>query len=214
MDGRFEIESVQEQGDNIVLFTSKMTNWSTTTCDSKGNCTTRYYCDKDNVTAFKINKDGGLVWASNLDRKKTYSGWNIYDVEVVSRNNKYYVIYGSSFDTDATKKNRKSKKSKAEMRDKFEYGVFDDSNGNYKKSEVVVNAPGIPKKERKSVDPKTISVIDNNFYVNSQSIKFKPGRTALYCVGALACPVLIYPIFLDGNNRKGTGNLGTIIPLK
>ncbi len=118
LDGRFEIENVQVEGDNIVLFTSKSSYWSSTTCDSKGNCTTRWYCDKENITVFKVNKDGGLVWASNLDRKKTYSvpyyGWKVYDVEVIGSNKKYYVIYASSYDTDAIKKNRRSKKSKAE----------------------------------------------------------------------------------------------------
>ena len=39
----YVIEEVQSlDKDNIVLFCSRMNNWSTTTCDSKGNCTTHY----------------------------------------------------------------------------------------------------------------------------------------------------------------------------
>ncbi|MDP2385865.1 MAG: hypothetical protein Q8M29_05820 [Bacteroidota bacterium] len=215
LDSRYEIESAQiSENDNLVLFCSKMYNWSVTTCNDKGGCVTSYYCQRDNITAFKVNKEGNIVWASNLDRKIIYNRWYVFDVRVVAKNNKYYVIYGSSYDTDATKKNRKSRKSKAEVRDKFEYGVFEDSNGNYKKGEVVINSPGTEKKERKFVVPEKISVIDNNFYVNSERIKFKPLGTTLYCVGSSICPLLLWPMMSDGNIRRGVGNLGKITPLK
>jgi hypothetical protein len=214
LDGRFEIEDVQPDGDNIILFTSKMTNWSTTTCDSKGNCTTRYYCTKDNVTAFKVNKSGDLVWASNLDREMTYSGWNIYDLRVIKQKNNYYVVYGSRFGLESEEKNRKSKKSKSEMRDKVEYAVFSNNDGSYKKEELVINPEKTPKKERKAVNPMSITVIDDIFYVNSQRISLKPGLTTLYCLVSIPCPLFLVALSADGNVRKGAGNLGVIKPIK
>jgi len=213
LDGRFEIENVQVDGDNVILFTSKMTNWSTTTCDSKGNCRTNYYCTKDNITTFKVNKNGDLVWASNLDREMTYSGWNIYDVRVMKQNNNYYVVYGSRFGLDADVKNRKSKKSKSELRDRVEYAIFSNSDGSYKKEEIVINAEKTPKKERKRVNPLNITVINDVFYVNSQRVTLKPGLTAIYCLASIPCPYLLLPLSFDGNVRKGTGNLGVIKPI-
>jgi hypothetical protein len=214
LDGRFEIENVQTDGDDIILFTSKMTNWSTTTCDSKGNCTTRYYCTKDNITTFKVNKNGDLVWASNLDREMTYSGWNIYDVRVMKQNNNFYAVYGSRFGLDADVKNRKSKKSKSDLRDRVEYAVFNNNDGSYKKEEIIINADKTPKKERKAVNPLNITVINDVFYVNSQRVRLKPGLTTLYCLASLPCPLFLVALSADGNVRKGTGNLGVIKPIK
>ena len=214
LDGRFEIEDVHEDGDNIVMFTSKMSNWSSTTCDSKGNCTTRYYCTKDNVTAFKVNKSGDLVWASNLDRTMTYSGWDVYDLRVMKQKNEYYVIYGSRFGIDADVKNKQSKKSKSELRDKVEYAIFNNNDGTYKKEEIVINPENTPKKERKAVNPMSITVIDEVFYVSSQRVTLKAGLTTLYCLASIPCPLFLIGISADGNNRKGTGNLGVIKPVK
>lgn len=216
LDSRFEIENVQSIDNNIVLFCSKMYNYSVTTCTSTGNggstCTTNYYCEKSNVTAFKLTNEGDLVWASNLDRKITYNRWFVEDLRVINRNDKFYVMYGSSFQTNAKKKNFSSRKSKKQRQDKFEYAVFDYSTGNYKKNEFTVNT--INAKDKKFVDPQAVTVIDNNFYVDSEKTKLKAGPTVAVCAGALVCPPLLYILFVNGNIKKGTGNLGVITPLK
>ena len=218
LDNTFEIEDVQSiDQDNIVLFCTKMYNYSVTTCTSNGKggttCYTNYYCRKSNVTVFKLNNEGGIVWASNLDRQITYSNWNIYDLNVINKNGKFYVIYGSDFQTGVEKKGFFSSKSRKQQRDRFEYAVFDYASGAYKKNEFVVNAVN-EKKDIKTVDPRLISVIDNKFYVNSDRIRLKPGITAAYCVGAIVCLPVLYFLQLDGNARYGTGNLGVITPLK
>lgn len=215
LDESYTIEVAQSlDSDNIVLFCSKMYNYSVTTCTQNSNggqsCTTRYYCRKSNVTGFRLNNKGDIVWASNIDRLITYSGTSIYDLRVVAENNKFYVIYGSAFAVDAQTKNRKSAKKGKEIRDNFEYAVFDYESGKSKKQQVVVNQPGTAKKERKTVSPTDIQVIDNRFYINSDRITMKPGLTVAGCAASVVCFPVLYYVFLSGDFRKGTGYLGTI----
>ena len=181
----YEIEQViSVDADNLVLFCSVMGNYSVRTCDSKGNCTTSYYCVKSNVTVFKINASGDIVWASNLDRRSPrYSGWDIYDLKVVSNKNntKFLVTYGSSFDADATNKNFNSAKSGTEMRDKFEYAVFDYETGIFKKEDYIVNTKATLKQDRKFVNVLNMQVIDNKFFIDSNpNVKFN-GQSSSGC---------------------------------
>lgn len=215
LDESYRIEVAKVLDDNsIVLFCSKFYNYSVTTCTSNSNggqsCTTRYYCRKSNVTAFRLNNAGEIQWASNIDRLQTFSGWDIYDLRVVAENQKFYVIYGSSYDVDAEVKNRKSAKKGKEIRDNFEYAVFDYENGKSKKQQIVVNQPGAAKKERKTVSPLSVQVIDNRFYINSSRVTMKPGLTVAGCAASVVCFPVLYYVFLSGDMRKGTGYLGTI----
>ena len=195
--------------DNLVLFCSRMRNYTVQSCDSKGHCTTRYYCEKDNVTAFKISKDGNIVWASNLDRKITYSGWDIFDLNVISNNNKFYAIYGSSFIASASKKNNRSKKSKDQRTDRLEYAVFDYSSGSFSKKEYKVNPINAKKEVRKTIDPKAIDVLDNKFYTSSTRRSLKAGPTVLVCAGMLVCwPSIVF--WPWGFYTHGYGYLGNI----
>ncbi len=213
--GDYVIENIQSIDNNsVVLFTSRMRNYSITTCDGKGNCTTRYYCEKINVTAFKVDNTGNLVWATNLDRSKTYDGWNIYDIRVMNKEDKMYVIYGSAFNVNEKKKSKKSSKSKSQRTDKLEYAVFDYNTGNVKRDEYSVNAPNAKKKEKKFVSPLGIDVIDNRMYINSSKVSIKPLHILFGCLGALVCPPVIYIPFVSGGSKTGTGYVGNIIPLK
>jgi len=167
----YVVEDTQSVDDDLVLFCSRMRNYEVTTCDSKGNCHTSYYCEKRNVTAFRLGKDGKLVWASNMDRKITYGGWDIEDVNTIHTKDKFYVSYGSQFQKEAEKKNRAAKKSRAQMSDHFEYAIFDMETGNYKKLEYKVNADNAKKADKKTIEPRLIRVFDNVFYTNSSRIK-------------------------------------------
>ncbi len=218
LQGSYTIENVQIADNNsIILFCSLMKNYSTTTCDSKGNCTTRYYCYKGNVTSFKVSNTGTLIWASNLDRAITYNGSNVYDVEVVKDNKKYYAVYGNEFNIVGVKDNGKVKKkgkNKAQRRDMFEYSVFNDDNGTFTRNEYKINAVNAAKKEKKWISPFGIVVLDNKMYVNSTRISQKVGPTVLFCTLGLICPPVAYIPFVSGNAKKGWGYLGTIIPAK
>lgn len=185
--------------DDVVLFSSKMRNYAVTTCSSTPGggqtCVTRYYCEKSNVTAIKISNEGDIVWASNLDRKITYSGWDIEDINVVFKNNKYYVIYGSSYNTDDEKK---KKKKFSEYRDSFEYAVFDAADGNYVKNTFAVNTKDQDKKTRKSVNPISIQAIDDNFYVDYKKVN---PWSYMCCV---------YVAIINPGAIKADANLGVI----
>lgn len=168
LGGFYEIEQVESIDDDIVLFCSIMVNTSSTTCDGKGNCRTTYYCRKNNVTVFRINSKGEIVWASNLDRSITYNGWNVFDVKVINHEKKkFYVAYGSATDIAEDGKGKKGRKTAKEARDKFEYAVFDYETGNFKKEEYVVNAPNTAKPDMKYISVRSLIKIDNKFYVES-----------------------------------------------
>jgi hypothetical protein len=75
IDDNYVIEQVIDEGKEITLFCSIMKNWQTRNCTSSTNgatsCYYRYYCTKNNITAFRLNNDGDIVWARNLDRSVT-----------------------------------------------------------------------------------------------------------------------------------------------
>ena len=82
-----------------------------TTGRGQSTCYTYYYCTKSNVTAFKLNPKGDIIWAKNLDRSITYNRWNVYDLNVIKTDNMYYVTYGSAYQMNSKKKNFRSSKS-------------------------------------------------------------------------------------------------------
>jgi hypothetical protein len=209
------IEDVQSvDKDNLVLFCSIMRNYSVTTCDSKGNCTTRYYCEKSNVTAFKLNNLGEIVWASNLDRKITYNNWDIYDLKVIYKDDKFFVTYGSAFALNAKKKNGRSSKSSKYMADRFEYAIFDYKSGKYNKTEYKVNAVNAKKKDKKHISATQIQVLDNQFYTQDTRIGYKAWPFFVFCPLSFACPLLIYVPLYNPNFRKGDGYLGHMEVIK
>lgn len=211
IDSRYVIESVQQEGKDIILFCSIMYNWERTVCSTSSNgaqtCTTYRYCDKRNVTAFRLSAEGGLTWASNLDRFFRYNYWDAYDVSVVKKENTYFVLYNSQYQMNKNAKGKKSRKSGEQLLDRFEYATFDAATGEYKKQECQVNAVNTPKKEKKYVSSARISVFDNTFYTYSERIRLKP---ASYF--SLLFPPAFYFVYLSGNTRRGEGFLGSIRP--
>ncbi len=211
IDDNYVIESVFTEGGNTLLFCTIMRNWQQTTCttgpNGSQNCVTHYYCTKRNITAFKFDVNGNMVWASNLDRIKTYSGWNIPDLSVISEKNKYYAVYGSEYRANSEKKNSRSRKSRKEVRDRLEYAVFEGNSGDYKKTEYQVNNLGTKPENAKYVSATNIWIYDNQMFTECANLKNKPG-VYFSCL----CPPL-YIIFANsGNFKKGNGFMGTISP--
>ncbi len=214
--GDYVIEDIQSIDDNhVVLFASRMNNWSRTTCDGKGNCTTRYYCTKSNVTTFKVDNTGKLLWASNLNRQYTYNNWNVYDVKVVNKDGKLFALYGGSeIISKAEKKAKKNEKRAPRGVGELEYAVFDYNTGSFKTDKYKVNSINAKQSDRKYVNPLGITIIDNRMFINSSRIKIKPLAIVFGCLGALVCPPVIAIPFMSGNAKKGSGYIGNIIPLK
>lgn len=211
LDTRFVIENMISVDDNnVVLMCSKMYNYSRTVCTSSPNggrtCTTYYYCEKSNVLGIKISNEGEIVWASNLDRKFTFNTWNVFDVKTVYKDNKFYVIYTSAYDTDAEVKNGRSRKKMSEYRDNFEYAVFDGESGKFEKNTFMVNKADTPKKERKFVSSPSIKVFDDQFYVDYKITRQKVG----WCIANVLCFPTLYYSMLSGDTKHGYGNLGVI----
>lgn len=211
----YVIENIQSiDKNNIAIFCSVMYNYAVTTCDGKGNCTTRYYCQKDNVTAFKIDDKGKIVWASNLDRRITYNGWNVWDLKVASKDGKFFVAYGSDYSIVGDKKNRKSRKSKKYKSDRFEYAMFDYATGKFTKNEYKVNPVNVKKKDKKTISALAITELDNELFVSSKVVRIKPLRVVFGCLGGLVCPPVAVAPFMFGNSYKGKGNLARITLIK
>lgn len=214
--GDYVIEDIQSVDDkNVVLFASRMRNWSRTTCDSKGNCTTRYYCTKSNVTTFKVDNTGKLLWASNLNREYTYNNWNVYDVKVVNKDDKLFALYGGSeIISKEQKKAKKNEKRTPRGVGELEYAVFDYNTGSFKTDKYKVNSINAKQSDRKYVNPLGITIIENRMFINSSRIKIKPLSIVFGCLGALVCPPVIAIPFMSGNAKKGSGYIGNIIPLR
>jgi hypothetical protein len=211
LDGKFVIEEARTTEDNgLVIFCSKMYNYSVRTC-SQGNygpqsCTTEYYCQKSNVMAFRLDNQGEIVWAKNVDRTFTYNGTDIYDLKIAEKDGKSYVIYTNSRSDETTKGGKKKRKTGTELRNSFEYVSFNLEDGETEKSIVEVNKKGTTSKERKSVSPLGITVIDNEFFVNSSTIGVKP----LGCIASIICFPLYFILFDSPFLVKGEGYLGKI----
>jgi hypothetical protein len=207
----YVIENVIEDGKDILLFCSIMNNWSEqvcTTTNGRTSCYTNYYCTKSNVTTFKLNAAGDILWARNLDRSITYNRWNVYDLTVVKSNGNYFVVYGSAYQMNSAKKNRRNKKSNKQMSDRLEYAVFQGKTGDFKKMEYQVNSLSTKSNKAKYVNASNISLFDNKMYTSCSRTKFKPS-TWFACL----CPPVFYYLSYSGNSRKGTGYLGTISTL-
>ncbi|MEI6020624.1 MAG: hypothetical protein WCR21_05805 [Bacteroidota bacterium] len=200
IDDRYVIEQTISDGPNLILFCSMMNNYSTTTCDTKGNCTTRYYCKKKNVTVFKLNQDGKFIWAKNLDREMTYSNWDVYDVRVIGTKNNYFVLYGSSKEL-----NGKRKKLRSVLNGNLNYAVFSTFDGNYKLNEYVVNKKGTKKRDKKHISPSTLLPYDNKILAQAVRVRRKPGVFI-----SLLFPPAYFFLQFNPNLMKGTGYLGTV----
>ncbi|MBC7412270.1 MAG: hypothetical protein H7331_07440 [Bacteroidia bacterium] len=212
LNNDFVIENIQTiDSANVVLFTTRMQNYAVQRCNGRGYCTTSYYCKKSNITVFKINNAGKLIWASNLDREITYPNWNIQDISVMNKENKMYVVYGSSYNLiPSNNKMYTRKKVKKDANNIVEYGVFDYATGAYKKYDFRVNTANTKRRDVKTLSATSITQINNGLYVSSSKIRMKIAPL-VFAIATCFTPLVLIPI-LVGNTRIGNGYLGTIAP--
>jgi hypothetical protein len=174
----YTVENVLKDGKDLILICSIMYNYTVTytTTSSNGTTTTRQEprCNKRNLTVFRINDKGEIVWATNVNRNITYPSWYVYDINSIKKDNTIYVTYGSDFITDKQDGKKKKRccainiKAAKEMRDKIAYATFDLTTGVSAVKEIVVNQPKTPKKQLKSVDPTNIETLGGDFYIVSE----------------------------------------------
>lgn len=188
----FVIEHIKvDDKGNMIVFCSKMNNYSYEVCTTDANgrttCRTVYKCQKDNVTVFKLSSEGEIVWSSNIDRRVTYGGWDVYDLRIIEDEDSYIVSYGSSYNLEAEEKTKKSRKSAAESIDKLEYGVFDKETGANEKKNVVINEEGVKKSDKKYCAATSITSANDKFYLISSRKHIAP-----WIFSTCLCP----PVFL------------------
>jgi hypothetical protein len=195
----YVIEQVQSiDKEHTVLFCSIMINTSHQVCTTDQNgrttCRTVYDCIKENLTVFKLNSAGKIVWASNLDRYKMYSGagWYIYDVEVINKGGKFIAVYGSAYDETAESEDGKKKEEYKKNYDRMEYGVFDDKTGSFEKKNFIINSPDVKGKDKHYFNSRTVYTLDNTFYTSSKLGKLDvvPLPGCLKMCGCIVMPVI------------------------
>lgn len=214
--GTINSEYVIEQaitGDNneVYLFASVLSNRTREVCstDNNGNrtCRTEYYCIKKNVTTFKLDESGKMVWASNHDRYIQYPGWNVYDLNVIQGKNGFYALFGSKMNLGRPKSFFSIFK-KGDVTNPFEYVFIKENTGKVTRKEQKVNTLNTPRKERKSVLARNVTIIDNKFYIDYARIGLKPIGYGVYCLGGCVMPRLL------NSFKVGQGYFGVIEPLK
>lgn len=182
----YVIEKYDIIEDDIVLFCSKMKNvetTKTTKSTQNGQTTTTtmitYYCGKENVTSFRINSKGEIIWSSNISRYKTYSGstsdvFNTFDVNVIENKTAFYTLYGSDFINQTDEKSTpellsKYLKSKKISRDKIEYAIIEKQSGKSVVKNLIINKPNTQKKDLIIFDISKSEVVDNKFLLDASS---------------------------------------------
>lgn len=163
----YVIEHIEENKNNeVLIFASRMKN----TYKSSQKYT-RTFCEKRNVTIFKIKKEGKLVWASNLDRIKNYEGEiDKYDIDVTKNNDGdgYKISYPNNSELSLKKKITNTISGSL---GRFEFPVKEtvellDSDGSFKKDKKNKPLPIImPEDEYKLKFEPTISTFGNESYI-------------------------------------------------
>ncbi len=169
----FNIESIHSlDNDNLVLFCCNTGNYSEERSYTGSNgATNRYLLKrsiKANICAIKIKENGQIDWMSNLDRTAVYPGWNVQDLKVISRNNKFYVCFGSSEKIDIDNPYKIDKG--------IYYAIFDYTNGNYKKAFSELSIKETIEKEKKEFLQENLLILNNDIYtVDFSSTRKKRG---------------------------------------
>lgn len=212
MNSKYEIEqAIAGEDGSVYLFTSIMHNYTRRVCttDANGNQTCRDipYCNKENVTIFKLNKAGEIVWGSNHDRFRKYSGWYIYDVEVIHDDKGFYVTYGDIKNIQARKLWFQFWK-KIDHTNPLEYIYVNEKSGKIKTKVLKVNQPNTPASEVKHISPTQITQIDNKLYVNSSTSFVSPIGYPVFCLGGCMIPSLMNTF------RRANSYFGVLEPVK
>ena len=180
LKSNYFIESVVKEGKDLILVCSIMYNYTVTyTTTSNGIVTTRQEprCNRRNLTLFRINNNGDIIWATNVNRNITYGRWFVHDVFLVKKDNTLYITYGSDFITDKPTEKKKrccsfSVAAYKEMGNKIAYATFDINTGTTNRKEIEINQAKTPNKERKIVDPTNIETLGGDFYIISEKYNF------------------------------------------
>lgn len=204
---QMSLEQIIVGDDRTVMICSLMENGETTTCDSKGNCRTTYWCIKRAIIAFTLDNSMNLMNYSITPRMARYGGHNVYDVTAsVLSNSRYVITYGSMYSVDevAAKGKEIKTKKKDERNSTWEYAILN-SDGVLEKKTMIINKPNTPKEELISIDTNSIKVIDGVPYVFSNTRQRKPGRM---CLSMLTC-YIVHPF--AGGAYKGQFKPGKLI---
>jgi hypothetical protein len=155
----YTIEKSIITNNDITLFCSMTENYTYQTCDNDGNCTTHYYCLKYNVTCFKVDLQGNLIWMKNINRLYRYEAWDVMDLEVIATDNGYYVMYNSVLDKNGKRKEKDVRKNT------IDYVYFEKENGDAKVDAIMINSASASKSQKKNFDLMDIYTVNNTFYI-------------------------------------------------
>lgn len=154
------IEKVKIVDGNLFLFCTRLRNAGHLNPSTNSNGVAS--CKKTDVIVYKINPEGEIIWTSIINRSIAYPEFNIYDLALAVKDDKFYVAYGSYYeDLSETKKTGKVR------RNEFQYAIISIQTGSAEKHDFIVNQPAIEKADRKFMKPYEIGAADNQFFLNS-----------------------------------------------
>lgn len=190
-------DAVEGENGSIYLITTIMYNYTVQVCttDQNGNTTCRDEprCYKGNVTTFKMNKEGEMVWGSNFDRSKTYKAHYVYDVNAIHDEKGLYVAYADYRNREFRRLTIFQMFKKADRTNPMDYLYINKKTGKIKKKSIKVNSPKTTRRQAKYVEPTRVSVIDNRFYVNDITETLNPlGYVSYGCCYTWLMPELPY----------------------
>jgi hypothetical protein len=155
------IERVKIVDGNLFLFCTKLRNASYTSTSTTPGVSTAS-CKKTDVIVYKINPEGKIVWTSIINRSIAYPEFNICDLALAVKDDKFYVAYGSNYeDLSEIKKPGKVR------RNEFQYAIISIETGSAEKHDFTVNQPAIRKADHKFIKPYEIGAADNQFFLSS-----------------------------------------------
>lgn len=177
-----EIEQFEVTSNGIVLFLTQENNYTVTTCDSKGHCTTRYYCKKTDVYTFAVDFNFNYQWHNTITRSITYGGWNVADIVVKPIKEGFFVTYGDVvMDQSETGAKKAKKKSSDQLREMLEYAIVTNK-GASSKHNMRINQPNTAKDQKKFVSAAgSFHRVGDELYVFSSNLKLKFGFWPVCC---------------------------------
>ncbi|MBU2019832.1 MAG: hypothetical protein KJ941_09315 [Bacteroidetes bacterium] len=202
VDGSLVIEyaDLDENGE-LFFAASFMYNYVVQVCTTSStgaqSCYDKPYCSRQDINGVKLDKEGNILFAENIRRSCVYPGWNVYDVNILKKDSKYFAFYGSGIVSnkeggrDKKKEKELKKKEKKEGLSTMFYASFDSKEATAESKVYEIKQTSTKKKEKKSMNNLNVAIIDNEIYSYNTVSSLSPIKAPI----AFTSCLLIFPIY-------------------
>ncbi len=161
------IEDIIVKNGEMNVVCSGMDNKAITTCNEKGVCHTRYYCQKMGVIVFTTDASMKVKSYDVLARMMIYDGSNVSDVSIAAlKGNSYMINYGSAYELENGAMTGNPKKKDKEIRNtQMEYAILNDEGVLEKRSMKLSKVNGKESKYFEFVERGVVNFNDDVFFL-------------------------------------------------